>query len=72
MLTVFHPVSTCRMGTDPMAVVNAQLQVHGLVGLRIADASIMPDMPSTNTNAPSIMVGERAADWVLAAAKASN
>jgi choline dehydrogenase-like flavoprotein len=53
------------MGADAMAVVNAQLRVHGLQGLRIADASVMPTLVATNTNAPSIMVGERAAAWVL-------
>ncbi|MFM1887695.1 MAG: hypothetical protein RL026_2852 [Pseudomonadota bacterium] len=59
-----HPVGTCRMGTDPGtgAVVDAQLRVHGLKGLRIADASVMPDITSGNTNLPSIMIGERAAD----------
>ena len=51
------------------ALVDAQLRVHGLAGLRIADASIMPTLPSSNTNAPSIMIGERAADWALRAAE---
>lgn len=64
--TVYHPISTCRMGTDPMAVVDARLRVHGLAGLRIADASIMPTMPAPNTNAACIMIGERVADFVLA------
>lgn len=64
-LTVYHPVGTCRMGTDERAVVDAQLRVHGLQGLRIADASVMPELVATNTNAPSIMVGERAASWIL-------
>ena len=64
-LTVYHPVGTCRMGTDARAVVDTQLRVHGLQGLRIADASVMPELVATNTNAPSIMVGERAAAWVL-------
>jgi choline dehydrogenase len=64
-LTVYHPVGTCRMGTDALAVVDPQLRVHGLQGLRIADASVMPELVATNTNAPSIMVGERAAAWVL-------
>ncbi len=62
--TVFHPTSTCKMGVDAMAVVDPELRVHGLDGLRVADASVMPTVVSGNTNAATIMIGERAADMV--------
>lgn len=62
--TVFHPVGTCRMGTDATAVVDQELRVRGVAGLRVADASIMPTMPSSNTHAPTVMIGERAAEFI--------
>ncbi len=62
--TVYHPTSTCKMGNDPMAVVDPELRVHGVDGLRVADASIMPTVVSGNTNAAAIMIGEKAADMV--------
>ena len=64
--TVFHQCGTCRMGDEAKSsVVDARLRVHGVHGLRVADASVFPTIPTGNTNAPAIMVGERAADFIL-------
>ena len=66
--SIYHPVGSCRMGPGPMDVVDAQLRVHGVQGLRVVDASVMPRIISGNTNAPTVMVAEKAVDLLRASA----
>ena len=66
---MFHATCTCKMGRDPLAVVDDQLRVHGVEGLRVIDASVMPTVTSTNTNAPTIMIAEKGAEMILRSAR---